>query len=1178
MRKQYSNSIYQKTFMNQSPLSRSLSIVNNNQNYIINSFMPQNNMLELKDIFELIVKDSNAKCGPYTSVKILSIYIRKNRNSIEETINKLSKFLDLYKNLNVNLVLYIVNSFLALLIEKSQIISFLNKILPILVKRLFSNNIQNLTLIENISNTIGNLIKIGGIYIRRLLVIFTESLFKELNNFDSKNNKNDNYLFASILFLCKIIENASLFAYSKITEKSNFSIFKKIIENFKDPKYEVRFAVGELIKQFNYMLMSRDYQTKYSYQQMIFYLVINTYNIHLKENNDVPSNLNLVLGVIEVLKKIYISDPLYLKNEEKYIELVKNLMKCKNSKVTLIRVEFIKFVPELYQINKEIFNKKYIKDFLQYSNRYLNVKANNEIRNTLLVTLGSLSLFVKKEVFDICTEQLIALLNNLITEKNIFDDEIFKCLADLLHNEGNFYMEAVVTRIDIFLILQKLFKTGLSTYKIEFLISTMIAFNNFSKEHITSVIASLNVVSLILWDEEFKIDYFYKYIDEKEKIIDSKLDGILANIKKYIKKYMNSLTNINENNIIENSENMINQDFSSSFYLKCKCLNDWRIIIFALTLFSQIENNFFLKDMLIFYNDKILPFLLFSSNKIKKKILELILCKFVRIYSDDINLSNYILNNIIDSIRNLIFSTKDVSIRIFAFNILHKKPLLLDIILKRKEKFCSKLLGILFTDEEEKIKEKLIQTIGILAQRSENKSYFITFVKKNINNILFSIDNCDDIIHKENLIFLLFYYTLYLKNFFDLKLIRQIIEVLINLNINYEYQGIIFIYTLKIIYELFNTGLISNIFSDNENNQKINQFCYILLIICVNNLKEGGDNTTKTEIILKVLYQIVKIQKINIYKDINTNIISESLDYLDINNYNKNLLFNNNIKRQKSGKNNNKKIDKGNENQNNYINNENNFNDTYKKELLSNIKTDEKINLMDILFQCIIKGLNDESLKTIMNIFGLAGAMDPSEVEKLLINQDISNYHFDGNLDEQDYYNDNEFKLMRYNPKTRKNEEINLSNIEPSTYKPILLILKILKENSQQDLVGQIINSFNSFINNLEQKDEKLLEIILLTIIQVIPQVDINYQSTLLSYINTIIRNFKILKLEDNISDLVQLSKDFIFVEQCTLKCCDILNFLFDNYINEMEIYYPILIPTFISFLNTKKKIYKRKN
>ena len=1170
------NSIYQKNILNP---NRTLSFVNtNNQNYIFNPFIPQNTKLNLEYILSLVNKDSNVKGPPYNSVKILCLYIRKNRNSIEEIINKISNYFDVNIYLNINLVLNIVNSILVLLIEKSQIMTFLNKILPILVKRLFNTNIKNLTLIENICNTIGNLIKIGGIYIRRLLVTSTDDLFKNLNNFDPKNFKNENYLFASLLFLCKIIENSSLFAYSKITEKPNFSIFMNIIDNFKDPKYEVRYAVGELIKQFNHMLVNRDYKTKYSYEQMIYYKVFRVYTNHLKENYDIPSNINIILGLIEVLKNIYISEPLFLKSDKIYVNLVSNLMKCRNSKVTQIRVEFFKFIPELYQINKEIFTKKYLKDFFEYCNKYLTLKANNEIRNALLMTLGNLSLYVKKETFDICKEQLIILLNSLIMEKKIFDVEIFKCLADLLNNKGNFYMEIVVTKFNPFFILSKLFKSGLTTYKIEFLISIMTAFSSFSMEHITTVIASLNVVSLILWDEDFKIEYFYKEIDDKiNNFIDPKLEGILVNIKKYIKKYLNNIT-INENNDNENQENMIN-DFSSLWYNKYKCLNDWRIMIFALTLFSQIENNLFLKDMLIFYNDKILPFLLISSNKIKKKILELILCKFVKIYNDDINYSNYILNNIIDSIRNLIFSIKDIPIRIFAFNILHKKPILLDIILQKKEFFFSKLLGLLSTDEDLKIKEKLIETIGILAKRSENKNYFITFVKKNINNILFSIDNCDDIIHKENLIFLLLFYTLYLKEFFDLKLMKQIIEVLINLNINYEYQGIIFIDTLKIVYELLNTDIINNNFISNENDTKINQFCHILLIICVNNLKEGGDNTTKTEIILKVLYQIVKIQKINIYQDINTNIISESLDSFDFNYLRNSLTFNSKVKKQKSSKNNNIldiDIDIDNNIENNYFKNkENNINDNYKKELLSNIKTDEKINLMDILFQCIIKGLNDESLKTIMNIFGLSGAMDPSEMEKS-INQDISNYQLDGQLYEQDYFDDNEFKLTKYNAKTKMNEEINLSNIEPSTYKPILLILKILKENSQQDLTGQIINSFNSLISNLEQKDEKLIEIIMLTIIQVIPQVDINYQEILLSYLNNIMRNFNI-KIKNYLSDLVKLSKDFIYVEQCTSKCCNILNYLFENFINEMEIYYPSLIPIFLSFLNLKKRPKKDK-
>ena len=192
MRKLSSSLIYRRSLMSQNTLSKSLNFSNNNQNYIINSLSPQNNMIEIEDIFPLINKDSNSKTGPpYNSVKVLSIYIRRNRNSIEDTINKISNFFKNNKELNVNLTLNIINSILSLLTEKSQIISYLNEILPILTKRLLQSNIKDFTLIENITNTIGNLIKIGDIYIRRLLSTDMNKLFMEINKFDIRINRND---------------------------------------------------------------------------------------------------------------------------------------------------------------------------------------------------------------------------------------------------------------------------------------------------------------------------------------------------------------------------------------------------------------------------------------------------------------------------------------------------------------------------------------------------------------------------------------------------------------------------------------------------------------------------------------------------------------------------------------------------------------------------------------------------------------------------------------------------------------------------------------------------------------------------------------------------------------------------------------------------------------------------
>ena len=119
------------------------------------------------------------------------------------------------------------------------------------------------------------------------------------------------YLLQS--YLCKIIENSSLFSFNIITEPKVFSNFNTIIDYFRDPKYEVRYAVGELIKQFFLLLKNRDYKTKKNYEQKIYDRVIKRYKDHLKENNDSPNEINIVLGLIEVLKKIYISEPNFLK-------------------------------------------------------------------------------------------------------------------------------------------------------------------------------------------------------------------------------------------------------------------------------------------------------------------------------------------------------------------------------------------------------------------------------------------------------------------------------------------------------------------------------------------------------------------------------------------------------------------------------------------------------------------------------------------------------------------------------------------------------------------------------------------------------------------------------------------------------------------------------------------------
>jgi len=196
--------------------------------------------LELNEIFKLIKSESKTSpnsIDSYQSIKLLTNYIRKNRNNIEQTVKKISDILDFYNDLNDEIIIYIIELVLNLITENSQIINFLNRILPILINAL-TQKILDLTTIESINNTLGKLIKIGGIYTRKIVEINLDSILNKFMN-ENKSFKYENTKFAYIQFLCVIIQSAPLVAFGKLIQPNTFNIFLKILDNFKDPKIEI---------------------------------------------------------------------------------------------------------------------------------------------------------------------------------------------------------------------------------------------------------------------------------------------------------------------------------------------------------------------------------------------------------------------------------------------------------------------------------------------------------------------------------------------------------------------------------------------------------------------------------------------------------------------------------------------------------------------------------------------------------------------------------------------------------------------------------------------------------------------------------------------------------------------------------------------------------------------------
>ena len=135
----------------------------------------------------------------------------------------------------------------------------MNRLLAILINIITQKNID-LKSIGNINNIWGILIKLGGTYTRKIVEI---NLERQIINFYLKIKvliwKYQICIYS--IFMCNFIK-PTLVAFSKLIQPNAFNIFLRILENFKEPKIEIRITIGEIVVQFIYMLDNRDKNMK----------------------------------------------------------------------------------------------------------------------------------------------------------------------------------------------------------------------------------------------------------------------------------------------------------------------------------------------------------------------------------------------------------------------------------------------------------------------------------------------------------------------------------------------------------------------------------------------------------------------------------------------------------------------------------------------------------------------------------------------------------------------------------------------------------------------------------------------------------------------------------------------------------------------------------------------------
>jgi len=192
---------------------------------------------------------------------------------------------------------------------------------------------------------------------------------------------------------------------------------------------------------------------------------------------------------------------------------------------------------------------------LEYINSLLNLKTNIEMLNQALLTLGKFSYIINNESFQIFFNKFFSLVTSLFS-RNTIDDEVLECLSYFLNNKNKIIINQIKS-INLISILSKLFKTPITTSKINYLVSIMIFYNNDDLENIITSIISLNVASFILCGEYFNLENFNRAIGNKKKFINSNLSNSLIIIRNDLGSQISEQNNNDipiKNNLIQSSK------------------------------------------------------------------------------------------------------------------------------------------------------------------------------------------------------------------------------------------------------------------------------------------------------------------------------------------------------------------------------------------------------------------------------------------------------------------------------------------------------------------------------------------------------------------------------------------------------------------------------------------------
>ena len=404
------------------------------------NFNESNQKEELDNIIRLLKLETDNNVTNFDI--LINNFLRKNQKIKNDAIEKILDFIS-KNNLHYKSIIKCINAILELIIDNFQIINMLNNVIPLLLSNLYlEENLKKLDAIHEITKFIGKLIKIGRTHIFGLVEEMIDTIF---HNVFKTNSSESNLLYAYINLLSQIMQNSMTISFNNIIIKNNLGNFVTLLEEYCcDKNDKIREITVELTGNFIEMLKNRDNLTKKRYIIILYETLLNQFqNANMKNNNVNINNYYIVNGFLMIVKKIFQLYPLLFNDDSLYFKLADGVMKLKNvgKNEQNVKIEFINFIPYLYQMNKKMFKKKFIKEYMKFSNESLNTdKEVTKIKYSILVVLGKLNYFEKDIIYKYCNLTLERQIVRLLNGKDFLNDQVLECLTDLLNkNDGQLY-------------------------------------------------------------------------------------------------------------------------------------------------------------------------------------------------------------------------------------------------------------------------------------------------------------------------------------------------------------------------------------------------------------------------------------------------------------------------------------------------------------------------------------------------------------------------------------------------------------------------------------------------------------------------------------------------------------------------------------------------------------------